>query len=302
MREVAVTGDLDRRVPVRSDGWGDEDTRLLATTFNSQTQSLSRFQRESAQRERLSSIGRLSTVIAHEIRNPLMIIKTALRALRRADMEPAAVRHAADDIAEEVDRLNRLVTEVLDFARPITFDITPVDLSHLCRDASAAVMAGDQTAGAGPSVRLSLDPAAADIDTDAERLRLVLVNLLGNARDAVLQSGKTNATLPDVELATSVPADGRVAITVRDRGAGIAAGDLPRVFDPYFTTKRTGSGLGLAIAKNIVEGLGGRITVQSEAGSGTEIRVDLPRVGPGPAHRNAPRAGTSSSSGVAAGA
>jgi two-component system sensor histidine kinase HydH len=218
-------------------------------------------------------------------------------------MDPAAVRNAADDIGEEVDRLNRLVTEVLDFARPINFEIAAVDLSRLCRDASAAIVAGDDTAGAGPRVSLSLDPAAADLHTDAERLRLVLVNLLGNARDAVWQRWKTAADrLPEVELATIAPADGRIAIVVRDRGAGIPASDLPRVFDPYFTTKRTGSGLGLAIAKNIIEGLGGDITVHSEVDVGTEIRIELPRFGPGPTRHEAPLAGAISSVGIAPGA
>ena len=80
MREMAATGDLTRRIALPPDArWDDEDARLLATTFNTMTDSIARFQREAAQRERLSSLGRLSTVVAHEIRNPLMIIKTALR-------------------------------------------------------------------------------------------------------------------------------------------------------------------------------------------------------------------------------
>ena len=83
MREVAATGDLTRKIALRGPArWDDEDARLLATTFNTLTDSIARFQREVAQKERLSSLGRLSTVIAHEVRNPLMIIKAALRTLR----------------------------------------------------------------------------------------------------------------------------------------------------------------------------------------------------------------------------
>ena len=124
MREMAGSGDLTRRIPVSPEGrWQDEDARLLATTFNAMTDSIARFQREANQRERLSSLGRLSTVIAHEIRNPLMIIKTSLRALRRDDAGQEQVQRAARDIDEEVTRLNRIVTEVLDFARPIKFDV-----------------------------------------------------------------------------------------------------------------------------------------------------------------------------------
>ena len=84
---------------------------------------------------------------------------------------------------------------------------------------------------------------------------------------------------PDIELATLPLRDARIAIVVRDRGVGIEAEDVPKVFDPYFTTKRTGSGLGLAIAKNIIEGLGGTIAVSSRTGEGTEMRVELPREG-----------------------
>ena len=89
MREMAATGDLTRTIPLpAARRWDDEDARLLATTFNTMTDSIARFQREAAQRERLSSLGRLSTVVAHEIRNPLMIIKAALRTLRGAGVPP----------------------------------------------------------------------------------------------------------------------------------------------------------------------------------------------------------------------
>ena len=97
MREMAATGDLTRKIALSpSARWEDEDARLLAATFNTMTDSIARFQREAAQRERLSSLGRLSTVVAHEIRNPLMIIKTALRPLKRepVDGRPGAARRS----------------------------------------------------------------------------------------------------------------------------------------------------------------------------------------------------------------
>ena len=93
MREMASTGDLTRKITLSPNArWEDEDARLLATTFNAMTDSIVRFQREATQRERLSSLGRLSTVVAHEIRNPLMIIKTALRALRGDGVTPDQLR------------------------------------------------------------------------------------------------------------------------------------------------------------------------------------------------------------------
>lgn len=271
MREMAATGDLTRRITLPAGAaFQDEDARLLAGTFNTMTDSIARFQREASQRERLSSLGRLSTVVAHEIRNPLMIIKTALRRLRSADLSPDTVRAVVADIDEEVGRLNRIVTEVLDFARPIKFDLAPADLNALCRDAVRAITSEQ------PPVRmtLDLDPSVPPVETDAERLRLALVNILTNARHALV--GRDPLPADPLRIRTLRLGSQRVAIDVRDRGVGIAPEDLPRVFDPYFTTRRTGTGLGLAISRNVIEGLGGTITVSSRPGDGTEVRIELP--------------------------
>jgi signal transduction histidine kinase len=271
MREMAATGDLTRRIslPARA-RWEDEDARLLATTFNAMTDSISRFQQEAAQRERLSALGRLSTVVAHEIRNPLMIIKTALRKLRGANPGPEDLRAAVTDIDEEIARLNRIVSDVLDFARPIKFELAATDLNALCDDAATAVSV-EATVG----VSRELDPTMGMVTTDGERLRLALVNLLMNARHAVM--ARPEPPPPhQIHLKTLRLGRERVAIEIRDRGTGIAVGDLPRVFDPYFTTRRTGTGLGLAISRHIVEGLGGTISVSSRSGEGTDVRVELP--------------------------
>jgi len=282
MSDVAATGDLSRRVQVRSRAWDDEDARLLAGAFNSLTESIARFRREESQRERLSSLGRLSTVIAHEIRNPLMIIRTSLRTLRNERTSTPEIREAVADIDEETARLNRIVTEVLDFAKPLRFELAPASLNDICRASVAAVTAGDTDA----AMALELDPRLPAIVTDAERLRTALVNILSNARAAVL-AGRTAPKLAAADAATAVAdvADVMVrtlsgpkgvAVVVQDTGVGISAEDLPHIFDPYFTTRRAGTGLGLPIAKNIVEGLGGTITASSQPGAGTEIRIDLP--------------------------
>jgi signal transduction histidine kinase len=272
MREMAATGDLTRRIPIpAAPQWEDEDARLLASTFNTMTDSIARFQREAAQRERLSALGRLSTVVAHEIRNPLMIIKAALRGLRKDGIAPADLNAAVADIDEEIVRLNRIVSEVLDFARPIRFDLAATDLNALCADAVRASGAD----GAPLAARMHLDPQLPAIVTDGERVRLVLVNLLTNARHAL--AGRDRAADPEsISITTTRLTDARVAIDVSDRGTGISPEHLPRIFDPYFTTRRTGTGLGLAISRNIVEGLRGTITISSRAGDGTTVRVELP--------------------------
>ena len=270
MREVAATGDLTRKIALRhGNRWDDDDARLLATTFNTLTDSIARFQREMSQKQRLTSLGRLSTVIAHEIRNPLMIIKAALHSLRQGGADATTLREAAADIDGEVARLNRLVNEVLDFARPIQFELSAVSLNALCRESATAALAS----GTGPAIACDLDPAIGALTTDPERLRIVLVNLLVNARHASNGNGSDGS--PSVKLSTATAAN-RVRITVADQGAGIAAGELAQIFDPYFTTKRGGTGLGLPIAKNIVEGLGGTIAVSSTPGAGTRFVIELP--------------------------
>ncbi len=192
MREVAATGDLTRKIALRqANRWDDEDARLLGTTFNTLTDSIARFQREMSQKERLTSLGRLSTVIAHEVRNPLMIIKAALHTLRDEEAPSSVVKEAITDIDEEVARLNRIVNDVLDFARPIHFELSPVDVNTLCRESATAAA---KSAG-GDDIRLDLDPSLRTITTDADRLRMALVNLLVNARHAL--NGHGGGVTPD---------------------------------------------------------------------------------------------------------
>jgi signal transduction histidine kinase len=280
MREVAATGDLTRKITLRGrTRWEDEDARLLATTFNTLTDSISRFQREMSQKERLMSLGRLSTVVAHEVRNPLMIIKASLHALRQPEVSTGAIREAVADIDEEVARLNRIVNEFLDFARPIQFSYAQVDLNALCRESASAALAS----GPGAEITLDLDPELAPIKTDPDRLRIALVNILVNARHAVNGEAPAASAAANTEASGEPPVTltsrahgGRIRIVVADRGCGIDPGALAQVFDPYFTTKHGGTGLGLPIAKNIVEGLGGSISIKSAPEHGTNIAIVLP--------------------------
>ena len=263
MREMAATGDLTRRIALPPGGaWDDEDARLLATTFNTLTDSIARFQREAAQRERLSSLGRLSTVVAHEIRNPLMIIKTALRGSAGPNVKPEELRAAVADIDEETARLNRLVSEVLDFARPI---VRPG------AGRSQRALPGCRAGGRRPTprtaaIRLELDPALAH-RRDRRRAAPAGAGQHPDQRAARRRGASPTAPGRAPPDPAAHPAAGPGPR--RDRGArpgtGIAGEDLARVFDPYFTTRRTGSGLGLAISRNIVEGLGGTIGVSEPA-------------------------------------
>jgi signal transduction histidine kinase len=271
MREVAATGDLTHRVAVPERVWADEDANLLGSAFNTLTESIGMFQRQEAQRERLSSLGRLATVVAHEIRNPLMIIRTSLGALR-ASATSDEMREAVSDIDEETHRLNRLVTEVLDFARPVRFDLAEANLNEVCHASAAAAWAGVVPDG----VSLQLDPSLPTTMTDAERLRTALINILGNARHAVEETAEGEASRGSHVVVKTARAGEHAVITISDDGVGIGDEDLVHIFDPYFTTRRAGTGLGLPIAKNIIEGLGGSIVVRSRRNVGTDVRIDLP--------------------------
>ncbi len=294
MREMAKTGELTSMPePPTPTPWDDEDARLLTGTFHALTGSLDRFQREAAQRERLSSLGRLSTVIAHEIRNPLMIIKGSLRSLRRGVATPEEVASVATDIEGEVTRLNRVVNDVLDYAKPISLTYDAVEVDRLVRDAAQAVVASlpgppDVVVEAAPGVTAT---------TDGDRLRQVVINLVTNAREAVLarRPGSAAVTvgddgaaatdvarLPPVHVLARLRDADHVEIIVVDHGVGMSDVEVVRMFEPFFTTKRRGSGIGLAVSKNIVDGLGGRIDVESQSGIGTTLHLTLPRFRPAP--------------------
>jgi signal transduction histidine kinase len=274
MKRIAATGDLGLSLGAGRP-WDDEDARLVARTFGTLTDSIARFQREATLRERLSALGRLSTVIAHEVRNPLMIIKGSLRSLER-DGVAAEVREAAADIDHEVARLDRIVGDVLDFARPLRLERAPVDVRALAQDAARATLEG----AGGVSARMALDPSAGTIVTDGERLRGVLVNLISNARESLAAASSPSGA--EIEVGARGLDRGGVVLWVADRGPGIPPADLPHVFEPYFTTKRSGTGLGLAISRKAVEALGGTLRIESREGEGTRAEIELPAEAPAP--------------------
>ncbi len=277
MKEIAATGNLGRSLgPGRA--WDDEDARVVARTFGTLTDSIARFQREASLRERLSALGRLSTVVAHEVRNPLMIIKGSLRALRREGAAPEEVREAAADIDTQVVRLDHVVGDVLDFARPLRIEPSSVDLPAVARDAAHAALEGASEVGA----RFAFDPAATRLVTDGERLRAALVNLVANARESLEAAREPGAAAghASVEIGSRSLEAGRVLVWVEDAGKGVAIADQPHLFEPYFTTKRTGTGLGLAITRKNIEALGGTVRLDSRPGAGTRVEIELPAAPP----------------------
>jgi two-component system sensor histidine kinase HydH len=210
--------------------------------------------------QRLKALGQMSAVLGHELRNPLASLKGHAQLLleKLADDHPG--RRGAETVVEEARRLERLSGQVLDFARTGEVRVEPTDPVALVRGAveRASAEPVEVDAGGAPASWL-LDPA---------KMEQVLVNLLDNAR----QESPEGAA---VEVSLRVEGQ-RLAVEVRDRGAGIEPDDLERIFEPFVTTRVHGTGLGLALARRIVEEHGGRIGAANHRDGGAVIRIELP--------------------------
>jgi two-component system, NtrC family, sensor histidine kinase HydH len=210
---------------------------------------------------RLASLGELSAVLAHEIRNPLASLKGNAQLLAATLPAGDKPSQKAARVVEEAVRLEALTNDLLEFVRTGELKRAPVDPAALLRD-TAATIATD-----GPDdIRVIADGAPASWPLDEARVRQVLVNLIDNA---------VAAGAP-VEARVAV-ARGRLVYEVRDHGNGVAPADADKIFEPFFTRKTRGTGLGLAVARRVVEQHGGAITVSAAPGGGALFRVELPR-------------------------
>ena len=228
------------------------------------------------QSEKLAAIGQLAAGVMHEINNPLATISACVAAIegRLAEAEPAlhpAVREYLEIVDREVQRCSRIVDQLLDFSRPKGAAKEPVDLSGLAENA-LFLLKHHRRFKRAPVVR-ELAEGLAPVRGNAEQLLQVLMALLLNAADAVEQGGGLT-----VRTARATRRDDEVVLEVADTGAGIAEDDLPRIFEPFYTTKPQGrgTGLGLSICYGIVADHGGRLEVESQLGLGSLFRVVLP--------------------------
>lgn len=221
------------------------------------------------QADRISSLGRLATTIAHEINNVLMGIQPFTEVIRRRAAEDATLTRAADQISRSVQRGRRVTQEILRFARPAE----PTRKTFAVQDL-VDLFAGEAQTLAPPSLELDITSGEADvyIDADLEQLMQVFTNLLLNARDAMPGGGRFSIRC-EAE-------DTTVRIDVSDTGSGIDPGYLRHIFDPLFTTKKTGTGLGLSVVHQIVTMHHGEITVDSVPNEGTTFHIRLPRAEP----------------------
>jgi len=224
-------------------------------------------------RDRLAAMGELASTVAHEVRNPLNAVAMTAQRLRREFLvatpdggaEGTEIEELLSVMTSETQRIDRIVQQFLEYARPPRLAPEPVDLDALVGDVAGRARSRAESRG----VRLEVDASGAGTAVvDPAQLRQALDNLVRNAVEATPEGGRVSLSARREE--------GGHAILVRDTGRGIEPDHLPRVFDLYFTTKADGTGVGLAVTQQIVTAHGGTIEVDSRPGAGTTMTVRLP--------------------------
>lgn len=217
--------------------------------------------------ERLASIGKLAAGVAHEIRNPLGALKGFLQYFQHKLTLEDQEKTYFTVMMHEIDRLNTVISNLLDFARPKEPVFEPCDLPKLLRHVLALVEGDLHAKQIHTSVNIQAEMPMIQVDRD--QITQVVLNILLNAIHAT-ESGGT------ITLRAEANDDKQVDVAIKDTGNGIDSEDLPKIFDPFFSTKKQGTGLGLAIAHSIIEQHGGKIMVESTEGQGSTFRIRLP--------------------------
>jgi hypothetical protein len=216
--------------------------------------------------EHLATLGELATGLAHEIRNPLAGIAGVIEIISRDLPATSPARAVVKDVRQEIAQINRILTDLLQTARPHPPEVRPSDLNITVEH--AVMLARQQVLSKPIKIELQKDPSLPNVEHDSDQMHQVLLNLLLNAVQAIDGTGT-------IRVALSSLAE-QAVIAVSDTGRGILPESLPNIFRPFFTTKGNGTGLGLSLARRIVEGHHGKIEVESEVGIGTEFRVYIP--------------------------
>ena len=234
--------------------------------------ALAAAQDEAVRHARLVAIGEMSAAVAHEIRNPLGALSNCVQMLRESPHRQADDAELLEIVHQETVRLGAIVSDFLAFGRPGTPHLAAVDVQELLEE-TANLLRRDEHRSAAVTIALRCPPAPLLVRGDRDQLRQVFFNLFMNACAAMGARGGTIEV-----LVHSLP--GAVEITVSDTGPGIAPEALPRVFEPFFTTRSDGTGLGLAIVRRIIESHGGTIEAASPASRGAVFTCVVPAASP----------------------
>ena len=218
------------------------------------------------QSEHLIALGRLVTGVAHELRNPIAIIKTLVEIMKQEYSQVSGIEEFTKAIDEQVDRQNSEIQELLDFGRPTKVSIKECYVNDLIKGVlsfSAAMLRNQRI-----SIILQLDDNLSKISADTEKLKQVFVNIIINAAEAMPSGGTLEIITKEI--------DDTIMISFSDTGEGIPAEEKMRIFDPFYTTKKTGTGLGLSISYQSITLHGGTIDVLSEVDKGSTFIITLP--------------------------
>ncbi|HEY3669262.1 MAG TPA: ATP-binding protein [Polyangiaceae bacterium] len=241
--------------------------QLRTDELRSSHQELRNVQSELVTKNQLAAVGELAAAIAHEVRNPLAVIVNAVAGLRRVSGSEEDRGILLSIVDEEAARLNRLVTDLLRFARPVNVKRSPVSLVELAKRSRSQAMDGHDIV-----VTIDDDPEIKTVWVDPSLFRLVFDNLVQNACQSMKGGGRVDIVVTRGSMKTG-PA---VSIQIKDQGHGMEPEVRERALDPFFTTRPSGTGLGLPIVQRIVEAHGGELVIESEEGSGTSVTLSLP--------------------------
>lgn len=219
-----------------------------------------------AQTEKLASLGQLAGTLAHEVRNPLAIIRSSVQNLSEAlDSGDRENRQACHFVLEEIDRLSHVISSLVGFARPLKLECSVIRTASLVE--RTGLLAAPMLRDYSVELRVSDDGDPGEVEADPDLLCQALLGLLANAAEASPPNGV-------VELQSQRLGDG-IELSVSDHGPGVPADLRDKIFEPFFTTRKDGSGLGLAVAKQIVEAHGGTLAVGDNGRGGARFSVRL---------------------------
>jgi len=274
VREYAG-GNLDHKIEMNS----RDEIALLAQEFNSMAGSLQKNQRELQRMERLAALSRFAALVSHEVRNPLNSMNINMQILKRLidkpDVDSERKVKYLDVISSEITRINDMVTNFLTIARPPELQLSLTDIHQVLEE--IILLQEARAAAEGVFLRRVFTEQPLKGRLDYNQLKQVFLNVINNALEAMHEAG-TICILTTLKEEGKGDSTGRpiARISIQDTGEGIPEEILNEVFEFYYTTKRAGTGIGLAIAKQIVEGHGGSVYIETEEGVGTTVIIDLP--------------------------
>lgn len=256
--------------------WNQEELDLLSIFVRHTSAALSRAimaeelkeaERAITRSKKLIALGEFSAGIAHQIRNPLNIISASAETIEKDDIDFKTKKDIAKFIIDETTKLNRLVENFLNFAKPGEPHFSKCKVEKIIR--SSVCQVSGKASSQKMKFKIQFEDSLPSIYTDQQQLEQLIINLLLNGIEAMERGGK-------MEILASTLGKEKITIEVKDRGKGISPDIEEKIFDPFFTTKEKGTGLGLSIAARIAENLGCMLSFKSEVGKGSSFKIILP--------------------------